>query len=77
MSGEEPPETLLDSEAVANTTLDILASASNGQVIDVRLGQSRTGTSVRTEADLISEQVELAEAAARTEASHDMDATGE
>ncbi|NLU67388.1 bifunctional cytidylyltransferase/SDR family oxidoreductase [Streptomyces sp. HNM0574] len=35
--GEEPPSTLLTSEAVARTSLDVLLSSLTGHVIDVRL----------------------------------------
>ena len=34
--GEEPPGTLLDSDAVARTSLDVLLSAQTGHIIDVR-----------------------------------------
>ncbi|WP_375476612.1 SDR family NAD(P)-dependent oxidoreductase [uncultured Jatrophihabitans sp.] len=40
--GEEPEGTLLDSETVASTVLDVLASDMTGQVIDVRREAPRT-----------------------------------
>ncbi len=40
--GEEPPETLLTSEAVAGTVLDLLTSDLTGHVVDVRM--SRPGS---------------------------------
>lgn len=42
--GAEPQATLLDSQVVAATTLDVLVSASTGQVVDVaRAGAPVTG----------------------------------
>jgi 2-C-methyl-D-erythritol 4-phosphate cytidylyltransferase len=41
--GEEPAETLLKSEAVALTVLDVLASDMTGHVIDVRRGRAEAG----------------------------------
>jgi 2-C-methyl-D-erythritol 4-phosphate cytidylyltransferase len=41
--GSENPETLLASEAVARTSLDVLLSALNGAVIDVRRDDPTTG----------------------------------
>jgi len=37
--GEEPPETLLTSEAVAGTVLDLLTSDLTGHVVDVRMSR--------------------------------------
>jgi ribitol-5-phosphate 2-dehydrogenase (NADP+) / D-ribitol-5-phosphate cytidylyltransferase len=34
--GEEPPDSLLDADAVALTSLDVLISGLTGQVVDVR-----------------------------------------
>ena len=34
--GQEPPGTLLDSDTVARTSLDVLLSAQTGHIIDVR-----------------------------------------
>lgn len=46
--GDEPDHTLLESEAVAATTLDVLADRLTGQVVDVRLpGSSTTGADPR------------------------------
>jgi len=42
--GEEPEDSLLDSEVVAGTTLDILVSSLTGQVIDVRRAVPRAAT---------------------------------
>jgi 2-C-methyl-D-erythritol 4-phosphate cytidylyltransferase len=73
--GEEPPDTLLESEAVAATTLDVLAGDLTGHVVDVRLpGSSATAANSRvpavvvTEADVVAESVELAEAEMELEA---------
>ena len=61
--GEEPEGTLLSSEAVASTTLDVLVSGLTGHVVDVRRPVGKTG-----EADEVSEAVELAELDAEAEA---------
>jgi 2-C-methyl-D-erythritol 4-phosphate cytidylyltransferase len=41
--GSENPDTLLASETVARTSLDVLLSALNGAVIDVRRDDPTTG----------------------------------
>ena len=61
--GEEPEGTLLSSEAVATTTLDVLVSGLTGHVVDVRRPVGRLG-----EADEVAEAVELVELDAEAEA---------
>jgi ribitol-5-phosphate 2-dehydrogenase (NADP+) / D-ribitol-5-phosphate cytidylyltransferase len=63
--GAEPEGTLLDSQAVAATVLDVLTSGVTGHVIDVR---RETATRSITEADLVAQAVAEAEAQAEAEA---------
>jgi 2-C-methyl-D-erythritol 4-phosphate cytidylyltransferase len=62
--GDEPEGTLLESEAVASTVLDVLASELTGHVIDVR----REPAAVNSEAELVAKAVAEAEAEAVAEA---------
>ncbi len=61
--GEEPEGTLLSSQAVAATALDVLVSGQTGQVVDVRRPAQRV-----TPADVVRDEVDRAEAEAEAEA---------
>ena len=67
--GEEPDHTLLESVAVAATTLDVLADGITGQVVDVRLPESSSSAAdprvapAPTEAEAAAAGVAEAEAA--------------
>ena len=67
--GEEPEGTLLPSEAVAATSLDVLASDLTGHVVDVLLRDAPAGA--EGEADAIARAVAGLEAQAELEASVD------
>lgn len=72
--GEEPENSLLESEAVAATTLDVLVSGMTGNVIDVRLPGSSSSApdprvpEVDTEADVVARAVEDVEVSVELEA---------
>jgi 2-C-methyl-D-erythritol 4-phosphate cytidylyltransferase len=67
--GDEPEGTLLESEAVASTVLDVLASDLTGHVVDVRREASPSPTS---EAEEVAEAIAEAEALAEAEAEADV-----
>ncbi len=61
--GEEPEGTLLSSQAVASTALDVLVSGQTGQVVDVRRPAQRV-----TPVDVVHDEVDRVEAEAEAEA---------
>jgi ribitol-5-phosphate 2-dehydrogenase (NADP+) / D-ribitol-5-phosphate cytidylyltransferase len=71
--GAEPEGTLLDSEAVAGTVLDVLASGLTGHVIDVR--RETVGRGI-PEADVVAEAIAEAEAEAEAQAEAEANKTG-
>jgi ribitol-5-phosphate 2-dehydrogenase (NADP+) / D-ribitol-5-phosphate cytidylyltransferase len=71
--GAEPEGTLLDSEAVAGTVLDVLVSGLTGHVIDVRRETAGRGI---PEADVVAEAIAEAEAEAEAQAEAEANKTG-
>jgi 2-C-methyl-D-erythritol 4-phosphate cytidylyltransferase len=47
--GQEPPGTLLDSETVAHTSLDVLLSPDTGHIYDVRKDDPLSGDTTQPE----------------------------
>ena len=79
--GQEPDDTLLESEAVAATTLDVLVSDLTGHVIDVRLpGSSASAVDPRVPGRAVPEAEVIAQVIQEVEAEVQLDAlveTGE
>jgi 2-C-methyl-D-erythritol 4-phosphate cytidylyltransferase len=75
--GEEPEGTLLASEAVASTVMDVLASNLTGHVVDVRRESVDSLGRAVSEPDRVAEAVAAEEARAEAEAAADTVADGD